>query len=168
VSQTISTAVGTLRIPVWSPPRSIPKRSLRILPSACLGRPTGAHLGRGADSRALTQWRLKLHRPEQSGWNADNPFYWRFVLRGGKVPPDTEEHAAAFYERGEYELEEAVFRLLVDCSDRYAEGSIILGTSHSGGASSMRRLATFRKPSSSGESCSSSGSERSGTGATFD
>jgi len=23
------------------------------------------------------------------------------------VPPDTEEHAAAFYERGEYELEEA-------------------------------------------------------------
>ena len=30
------------------------------------------------------------------------------------MPPDTEEHAAAFYERGEYELEEAVFRLLVD------------------------------------------------------
>src|SRR5207248_497680 len=64
VSQSISTAVGTLRIPVCSSPWPIPKRSLRILPSACLGRTTGAHLGRGADSRALTQWRLKLHKQE--------------------------------------------------------------------------------------------------------
>jgi len=106
--------VGTLRIPVCSSPWPIPKRSLRILPSACLGRPTGTHLGRGTDSRALTQWQLKLHKQEQSGWNADNSFYWRFVFRGGKVPPDTEEHAAVFYERRGYALEKAVFRLLVD------------------------------------------------------
>src|SRR5438270_3410713 len=33
VSQSISTAVGTLRIPVCSSPWPIPKRSLRILPS---------------------------------------------------------------------------------------------------------------------------------------
>jgi tetratricopeptide (TPR) repeat protein len=75
----------------------------------------------------LIQWRLKLRKQEQNEWDADNPFYWRFVLRGSEVPPDTEEHAAGFYERGEYERGEAVFRLLVDCFDRYAEGYNYLG-----------------------------------------
>jgi tetratricopeptide (TPR) repeat protein len=72
-------------------------------------------------------WRLKLRDQEQSEWNEDNPFYWRFALQGRMVPPDTEEHAAGFYERGEYEEAEAVFRLLVDCFDGYAEGYNYLG-----------------------------------------
>ena len=46
---------------------------------------------------------------------------------GRSVPPDTEEHAAAFYEHGEYERAEAIFRLLVDCFDGYAEGYNYLG-----------------------------------------
>lgn len=75
----------------------------------------------------LIQWRLKLRKQEQDKWNADNSFYWHFALRGSEVPPDTEEHAAGFYERGEYDRAEAVFRLLVDCFDRYAEGHNYLG-----------------------------------------
>ena len=75
----------------------------------------------------LIHWRLKLRDQKESEWNADNPFYWRFALQGRDVPSDTEEHAAGFYERGEYERAEAVFRLLVDCFDGYAEGYNYLG-----------------------------------------
>ena len=75
----------------------------------------------------LIAWRLKLRDHAPSEWNADNPFYWRFVLQGRDVPPDTEEHAAGLYERGEYERAAAVFRLLVDCFDGYAEGYNYLG-----------------------------------------
>jgi len=75
----------------------------------------------------LIHWRLKLRDQKESEWNADNPFYWRFALQGRDVPPDTEEHAAGFYERGEYDRGEAVFRLLVDCFDGYAEGYNYLG-----------------------------------------
>ncbi len=82
VCRNILTAMGgTLRIPVCPPSRPIPKRSLRILRSAYLGRPTGAHLGRGAGDRIAQQ--------EQNEWNADNLFYWRFVLRGGAPQPST-------------------------------------------------------------------------------
>jgi hypothetical protein len=75
----------------------------------------------------LIAWRLKLRDQEQDEWNEDNPFYWRFALQGRSVPPDTEERAAGFYERGEYEKGEAIFRLLVDCFDGYAEGYNYLG-----------------------------------------
>lgn len=75
----------------------------------------------------LIAWRLKLRDQEQDEWNEDNPFYWRFALQGRSVPPDTEEHAAGFYERGEYDKGEAIFRLLVDCFDGYAEGYNYLG-----------------------------------------
>jgi tetratricopeptide (TPR) repeat protein len=75
----------------------------------------------------LIQWRLKLRDQKESEWNVDNPFYWRFTLQGRDVPPDTEEHAAGFYERGEHERAEAVFRLLVECFDGYAEGYNYLG-----------------------------------------
>ena len=75
----------------------------------------------------LIGWRLKLCDQKPSEWNTDNPFYWRFALQGRGVPPDTEEHAAGFYERGEYEQAKAVFRLLVDCFDGYAEGYNYLG-----------------------------------------
>jgi tetratricopeptide (TPR) repeat protein len=75
----------------------------------------------------LIAWRLKLRDHPPGEWNADNAFYWRFALQGRDVPPDTEEHAAGLYERGEYERAAAVFRLLVDCFDGYAEGHNYLG-----------------------------------------
>ncbi len=75
----------------------------------------------------LIQWRLKLRDQKENHWNTDNAFFWRFALRGRDVPPDTEQQAAGFYERGEYERGEAVFRLLVDCFDGYAEGYNYLG-----------------------------------------
>lgn len=75
----------------------------------------------------LIAWRLKLRDQPPSEWGADNPFYWRFALQGRDVPPDTEEHAADLYERGEYERAHAVFRLLVDCFEGYAEGYNYLG-----------------------------------------
>jgi tetratricopeptide (TPR) repeat protein len=77
--------------------------------------------------RELIDWRLRTRDQTESAWNADNPFYWRFALRGRQVPPDTEEHAASLYERGDYDRAEAVFRLLVDCFDGYAEGHNYLG-----------------------------------------
>ncbi len=75
----------------------------------------------------LIRWRLQLRDQSESRWNVDNPFYWRFALQGRDVPPDTEEHAAGFYERGEYDRAEAIFRLLVDSFDGYAEGYNYLG-----------------------------------------
>lgn len=75
----------------------------------------------------LIAWRLKRRDHAPNEWNADNHFYWRFALRGCDVPPDTEEHAAGLYERGEYERAAAVFRLFVDCFDGYAEGYNYLG-----------------------------------------
>jgi tetratricopeptide (TPR) repeat protein len=54
-------------------------------------------------------------------------FSWRFALQGRRVPPDTEEQAAGFYERGEYEKADAIFRLLIDCFPSYAEGHNYLG-----------------------------------------
>ena len=75
----------------------------------------------------LIGWRLKLREQEESRWNVDNPFYWRFALQGRDVPPDTEERAAGFYQRGEYDRAEAIFRLLVECFDGYAEGHNYLG-----------------------------------------
>lgn len=75
----------------------------------------------------LIQLRLDLREQKESKWNTDNPFFWRFALRGPDVPPDAEEHAAGFYERGEYDRAEAIFRLFVDCFEGYAEGYNYLG-----------------------------------------
>ena len=75
----------------------------------------------------LIHWRLKLRDQKPSEWNADNPFYWRFALQGRDVPPDTEEHAAGFFERREYGKAEAIFRLLIECFGDWAEGYNYLG-----------------------------------------
>jgi tetratricopeptide (TPR) repeat protein len=75
----------------------------------------------------LIRWRLKLRDQTQNEWNEDNPFHWRSALQGRSVPADSEEEAAGLYERGEYQKAEAVFRLLVDCFDGYAEGYNYLG-----------------------------------------
>ena len=73
------------------------------------------------------QWRLKLREQKESQWNSDNPFFWRFSLQGGDVPTDTEEHAAGYFERGEYDRARAIFALLIDCFPGYAEGHNYLG-----------------------------------------
>lgn len=75
----------------------------------------------------LIEWRLEHCVQEEREFNVDNPFYWRFELQGQKVPPEAEEMAAAYYERGEHERAEAVFRLLIDAFDGYAEGYNYLG-----------------------------------------
>lgn len=75
----------------------------------------------------LIGWRLRVRDQTENAWNADNAFYWRFALQGRQVPPETEEHAAGLYERGEYDRAEAVFRLLVESFDGYAEGYNYLG-----------------------------------------
>jgi tetratricopeptide (TPR) repeat protein len=75
----------------------------------------------------LIQWRLALRKQEPNQWNADNPFYWRFILQGPKVPPDIEEEVAGFYKKGDYDRAKVLFRLLIDCFDDYAEGYNYLG-----------------------------------------
>ncbi|MDF1556110.1 MAG: hypothetical protein P1P84_23770 [Deferrisomatales bacterium] len=75
----------------------------------------------------LIRWRLEHVEQAPSQWTADNPFYWRFSLQGSQVPPEAEEHAAGFYDRGEYDRAEAVFRLLTECFEGYAEGMNYLG-----------------------------------------
>lgn len=75
----------------------------------------------------LIRWRLQLREQKEDEWNQDNPFFWRFALQGRRVPPDTEEQAAGFYERGEYEKAGAIFQLLIDCFPGYAEGHNYLG-----------------------------------------
>lgn len=80
----------------------------------------------------LIQWRLRLADEKDhtdNRWTADDRFGWRFATRGygGTVPPDDEETAAGFYERGEYERATAIFQLFVDTFDGYAEGYNYLG-----------------------------------------
>lgn len=75
----------------------------------------------------LIQWRLQLRKQEETKWNAGDQFYWRYALRGGSVPMQAEEHAADYFERGDYDMAEAVFELLIECFDGYAEGHNYLG-----------------------------------------
>lgn len=75
----------------------------------------------------LIQWRLKLCDREKDEWNDDNPFYWRFSMQGAGVPPEAEEQAAGYYERGDFERAAAVFKALIECFDDYAEGYNYLG-----------------------------------------
>jgi tetratricopeptide (TPR) repeat protein len=75
----------------------------------------------------LIKWRLDMRKQEPNEWNADNPFYWRFALQGTGVPSEIEERVEGFYERGEYDRAEVLFRLLADCFEDYAEGYNYLG-----------------------------------------
>ncbi len=75
----------------------------------------------------LIRWRLDNSEHKKSKWTQDNPFYWRFALRGTAVPPETEERAAGYYFRGEFLKAEAVFRLLIDSFKDYADGHNYLG-----------------------------------------
>ena len=77
----------------------------------------------------LITWRLKLCDVEPSEWTADDEFSWKFALRGWRrhVPPEIEEQAAGLYDRHDYDQAAAIFQLLIDCFDGYAEGYNYLG-----------------------------------------
>ena len=75
----------------------------------------------------LIQWRLRVCDQEENEWNTDNPFFWRFELRGRDAPPEAHERAVTIYENGDLDRAESVFRLLVDCFDDYADGYNYLG-----------------------------------------
>src|SRR5213078_722367 len=77
----------------------------------------------------LISWRLKLCDTEQNEWTADDEFCWKFALRGwGRhVPSEIEEQAAELYDRHDYDQAAALFQLLIDCFDGYAEGYNYLG-----------------------------------------
>ncbi|MCW8137585.1 MAG: hypothetical protein KIT58_01625 [Planctomycetota bacterium] len=76
--------------------------------------------------RDLIDWRLQTCSQEDAG-NGDDPFFWRFALRGREVPLDVEELGADLYEKMRHEEAEAYFRLLVECFEEYAEGHNYLG-----------------------------------------
>jgi len=77
----------------------------------------------------LIAWRVKLCDREQNEFTADDEFCWKFALRGwGRhVPPEIEEQAADLYQRHDYDQAAAIFQLLIDCFDNYAEGYNYLG-----------------------------------------
>jgi tetratricopeptide (TPR) repeat protein len=77
----------------------------------------------------LIAWRLRTCDHPASEWTADDRFGWRFATRGyGRgAPPEIEEGAVAFYERGEHDRAIAVFQLLIDAFPDYAEGHNYLG-----------------------------------------
>ncbi len=76
----------------------------------------------------LIDWNLSMPVKEPNQWNKDNPFYWRATLHDdGRVPPDVEEMATGYYERREYDMARAVFQILIDGFDDYAEGYNYLG-----------------------------------------
>ncbi len=75
----------------------------------------------------LIGWRLEVAaRSEPSEWSRD-PFGWRLALGKPDVDSGMEENAAGWYERGEYDRAEHLFRLFVDAYPNYAEGWNYLG-----------------------------------------
>lgn len=75
----------------------------------------------------LIRFRLQCCDKEPTEFSADNEYCWRFALSGSEVPPDIEEHAGSFYEKGKYDEAEAVFKMFHDCFGEYAEGHNYLG-----------------------------------------
>lgn len=75
----------------------------------------------------LIQWRIQLCDQKPTEWNGDNAFKWHFTLPGRGVPCETEEHAESLYAKGELEKAEAVFRMLLNLFEDYADGHNFLG-----------------------------------------
>ena len=78
----------------------------------------------------LIKWRLEMAdkaRHEKDEWYADNAFYWRSRSRACLVPMEIEEEAEELYRGGDYVKARAIFRLLIDSFDGYAEGYNYLG-----------------------------------------
>jgi tetratricopeptide (TPR) repeat protein len=70
---------------------------------------------------------VRLAQDGSSNPGEDGPLPWRFARSGNEIPPDAEEHAAAFFEKGDLDRAESIFKLLVEGFDRYAEGHNYLG-----------------------------------------
>jgi tetratricopeptide (TPR) repeat protein len=77
--------------------------------------------------RELIDWRLSLPEQKEDSFNTDNPFYWRLAFQEGQVPVEAEEMAVEHYDRGDNDRARAVFQLLIDSFEDYAEGHNYLG-----------------------------------------
>ena len=79
--------------------------------------------------RDLIDWRLKMPQPTPAAaeWMADNPFHWRHAMSSHEVPPEAEAFATQYYENGDLDKAAAVFTLLTEAFDGYAEGYNYLG-----------------------------------------
>ncbi|MBK9129845.1 MAG: tetratricopeptide repeat protein [Phycisphaerales bacterium] len=78
--------------------------------------------------RDLIDWRLGIEKPSPAAaeWMADNPFHWRYAMSSREVPSDAEDFARD-YEKGDLDMAEAVFGMLTETFDGYAEGYNFLG-----------------------------------------
>jgi len=102
----------------------------------------------GAELTYLTKlilWRLRTSKQAPDEFNQDNAYYWRFAMRGETVPPDMEEEAAEYFEKGDHDQAEMMFRLLLDCFDDYAEGYNYLGLIALERGKTEEAIAHFRK-----------------------
>lgn len=79
--------------------------------------------------RDLIDWRLAVEKPSSvaAEWMADNPFHWRYAMSSREVPVDAEGLARKYFEEGDLDMAEAVFAMLTEMFDGYAEGHNFLG-----------------------------------------
>jgi len=78
-------------------------------------------------AKEMINFRLQEAKDPPSGSDEDTPFYWRYALQGRYISGDEEEYVEQLWRKGETEKAEALFRLLVECFDDYAEGHNYLG-----------------------------------------
>lgn len=79
--------------------------------------------------RDLIDWRLRIEKPSPPAaeWMADNPFQWQYAMSGREGPLEAEELGRGYYEGGDLDRAEAVFSMLTEMFDGYAEGYNYLG-----------------------------------------
>jgi tetratricopeptide (TPR) repeat protein len=77
-------------------------------------------------------------------------FYWRFAMYGNEVPQDVEDLASDAYEKGEWDRAEAIFGLLAESFDHYAEGYNFLGCIAHERGNTDQATALFRKAAATG------------------
>lgn len=78
--------------------------------------------------RDIIDYRLqscKFNKPDDE--EEFDRFNWHYMMDKNEVPNDIEEWAERFYETGEYDKAERIFKFLVRCFDNYAEGYNYLG-----------------------------------------
>lgn len=72
--------------------------------------------------------RMRLAQPSTAPFGSEvDPHGWRFAMSGRRVPPEVEEFAIAYWEKGNLDKARATFQLLVRAFDDYAEGHNYLG-----------------------------------------
>ena len=95
--------------------------------------------------KELIAWRLELRDQKEHSFNRDNPFYWRSSMSSAEPHPDIEEEAESFYDKGELDRAEAVFTLLTDCYESYADGHWYLGKIAMDRGDAKRAITYFQK-----------------------